>query len=87
MVKIVVKNPDFLVVDELIPAHPAIIRNCIVILSWSLPNKSTYDYEAIDKLQPIAFLTIVETFHGRNGAAGGEKFHHILKNNSTDPIA
>jgi hypothetical protein len=86
-VKTVVKKPNFPITDELIKFVPSIIRNCIVILSWPLPNKSTYDYEAIEKLQPIAFFTIVETFHGANGAAGGEKFHQILKNSPSEPIA
>jgi hypothetical protein len=53
-----------------------------LFLNWCEPNDSTYDYEAIIKLKPVAVLSIYEIFRGQNGAAGGEMFFNWTKNNT-----
>jgi hypothetical protein len=53
-----------------------------LFLNWCEPNESTYDYEAIIKLKPIAVLSIYEIFGGQNGAAGGEMFYNWTNDNS-----
>ena len=68
--------------DQLIEATPSIVNNCILFLNWCEPNESTYDYEAIIKLKPIAVLSIYEIFGGQNGAAGGEMFYNWTNDNS-----
>ena len=69
-------NIDYNSCDELIINKPEIINNCILFLNWCLPNDSTYDFEAIIKLKPIAVLSIYEVFKDSNGAAGGELFYN-----------
>jgi hypothetical protein len=74
-------NIDYNSCDQLIEATPSIVNNCILFLNWCLPNNSTYDFEAIIKLKPLAVLSIYEIFRGENGAAGGEMFFNWTKNN------
>ena len=71
-------KPAFKTVQDLVKENPEYIDNCIIFLNWCNPNKSEYDYEAIQLLKPIAILTIYERFLGGNGAACGEKFHQWL---------
>ncbi len=73
---------DYLSIDNLIDTNPSIVNNCILFLNWCLPNASTYDFEAIIKLKPIAVLSIYEVFDGINGSAGGEMFYHWTENNT-----
>jgi hypothetical protein len=68
--------------DKLIESTPSIVNNCILLLNWCLPNDSTYDFEAIIKLKPLAVLSIYEIFEGSNGAAGGEMFFNWTNDNS-----
>lgn len=75
-------NIDYNSCDELIINKPDIINNCILFLNWCLPNDSTYDFDAIIKLKPIAVLSIYELFDGSNGAAGGELFYNWTENNT-----
>jgi hypothetical protein len=75
-------NIDYNSCDQLIEATPSIVGNCILFLNWCLPNDSTYDFEAIIKLKPLAVLSIYEIFRGENGAAGGEMFFNWTKNNT-----
>jgi hypothetical protein len=75
-------NIDYNSCDELINNNPAIIGNCILFLNWCLPNCSTYDFEAIIKLKPIAVLSIYEDYDGSNGSAGGKMFYDWTKNNT-----
>jgi len=75
-------NIDYNSCDQLIEATPSIVNNCILFLNWCEPNESTYDYEAIIKLKPIAVLSIYEIFGGQNGAAGGEMFYNWTNDNS-----
>ncbi len=67
---------DYNSCDKLIINNPSIINNCLLFLNWCLPNASTYDYEAIIKLKPIAIVSIYENFDGYCGAAGGEMFYN-----------
>ena len=75
-------NIDYNSCDQLIEATPSIVNNCVLFLNWCEPNESTYDYEAIIKLKPIAVLSIYEIFRGQNGAAGGEMFYNWTNDNS-----
>ncbi len=75
-------NIDYNSCDQLIEEMPSIVNNCILFLNWCEPNESTYDYEAIIKLKPIAVLSIYEIFEGQNGAAGGEMFYNWTYDNT-----
>lgn len=75
-------NIDYNSCDQLIETTPSIVNNCILFLNWCEPNESTYDYEAIIKLKPIAVLSIYEIFGGQNGAAGGEMFYNWTYDNT-----
>jgi len=79
--KPVVLYPEYKTTNELIEKNPEIILNCIMLLNWCNPNESTYDYDAIKELKPIAFISIYETYCGSNGAGGGEKFYNFIKDN------
>ena len=72
------KPPLFETAEEIAKEHPEFIQNCNLLLNWCLPNNSTYDYDAIQVLQPKIFVSVIEVFRGENGAAGGEKFHTFL---------
>jgi hypothetical protein len=71
---IIIIEPHFPYVDNLIEYKPSIIGNCIVFLNWCEPNNNNYDYEAIIKLKPIAICSIYEEYKGGYGAAGSECF-------------
>ncbi len=73
---------DYNSCDQLISNNNSIVSNCILFLNWCLPNGSTYDFEAIIKLKPIAILSIYEDFDGISGAAGGEMFYHWTQHNT-----
>jgi hypothetical protein len=75
-------NINYLSIDKLIETNPSIVDNCVLFLNWCLPNASTYDFEAIIKLKPIAVLSIYEKFDGSSGAAGGEMFYHWTQHNN-----
>jgi hypothetical protein len=75
-------NIDYESCEHLIESTPSIVNNCILFLNWCLPNDSTYDFEAIIKLKPIAVLSIYEIFEDGYGAAGGEMFYNWTKNNT-----
>ncbi len=75
-------NIDYNSCDELISSNSSIVNNCIIFLNWCLPNNSSYDFEAIIKLKPIAVLSIYEEYDGGNGSAGGKMFYNWTKNNN-----
>jgi hypothetical protein len=72
---------DYNSCDQLIENTPSIVGNCLLFLNWCLPNDSTYDFEAIIKLKPIAIVSIYENFDGISGAAGGEMFFNWSQHN------
>jgi hypothetical protein len=70
-------QPDYPYVDNLICEHENFIGNCVLIINWATPTLD-YDYEAIEKLQPMAFWVLYE----ESGDAGGKKFHDFIKSTS-----
>ncbi len=79
---VVIMEPNYEYIDNLIRDKPQIIGNCILFLNWCEPNYSEYDYEAIIKLQPIAICSIYEEYNEACGAAGGEKFYEWTVSNN-----
>jgi hypothetical protein len=73
-------NPDYSYDIQLTTEKPDIINNCVLLLNWCCPNNSSYDYDAIINIKPVAFICIYETFMGSNGAAGGERFYGYIRN-------
>lgn len=61
------KKPKYPLVSDLIKDQPTIVGNCILLLVWSPPNASTYDYDALVALCPNLVLWIGEP----SGSAGG----------------
>jgi len=78
------QSPKYNLVSELVRKEPDCINNCVLILNWAYPNESTYDYEAIMSLRPLAFFTTIERYRN-TGAAGGARFHNFLRT-TTDYI-
>jgi hypothetical protein len=56
--------PDFPSVEALIDGSPQLVGNCLILLNWCNPNESRYDFDAIQSLRPIAFISIFESFMG-----------------------
>ena len=77
-------HPDYKTVQELIEKRPELIGNTVLFLNWCLPGDSTYDYDAIILLQPVAVLVIHERCRDSSGGAGGIKFHEWYSNNDDD---
>jgi hypothetical protein len=76
-------EPSYANVDELINAIPAIVENCAIILNWSSPNGSTFDYDAVQDLKPTHILWIGDP----SGVAGGTtflEFYNECENEETD---
>ncbi len=63
-------QPKYRYVDDLIKFEPEVVGNCHLLLIWPLPNKSTYDIEALEKLKPLSMVIIYEP----TGTSGGSKF-------------
>lgn len=72
-------SPDYDTTTSLINAHPEIVQDCLLLLNWCDANESTYDYQAIIDLKPLAVLSLYEVYIGSNGAAGGEKFYQWIQ--------
>ena len=72
-------KPKYDYVDDLITEKPEYVGNCILLLIWAPPNE-TYDLEAVRKLQPRAFLTMMSLYKPciYFTMAGGEKFVKFL---------
>ena len=69
-------KPKYKYVTELVMYEPELVRNCVLILNWCDPRPHiTYDYDAVLKLLPLAFFTILEP----DGVAGSPKFHKFLR--------
>lgn len=66
---------DFSSVAQLVEQHPSLVWNSVLFLNWPTPNDSTYDYDAIAMLKPLAVVATTELFGRGNGAAGGKAFH------------
>jgi hypothetical protein len=66
----VLVNPKYDYVDELIKNEPDVVGNCHLLLIWPLPNESTYDIEAVEKLKPLSLVIIYEP----TGSSGGSEF-------------
>jgi hypothetical protein len=62
---------DAATVPDLIKTRPELVGKCVLLLIWPNPNESTYDYQAVELLNPVAVVTIYEA----KGAAGGDQFH------------
>jgi hypothetical protein len=72
------KAPEYTTVDDLISkARP---ESCTLLLNWCYPQEEyrSYDLDAIQKLNPLAFLVIFEQF-GEGGSAGSMQFHRFLR--------
>lgn len=70
---IVYIQPEYPLVRNLIKAQPELVRHCTLFLNWCYPA-GDYDYEAIVKLKPLAFMTI----YNQDGIAGTPKFHDFV---------
>ena len=68
------KKPAFPYVHDLIKINSHYIGNCMLILNWCEPNRSTYDYDAIKLLKPNFLFLITEP----SGTASGNKFLNWL---------
>lgn len=67
--------PDYKTVDDLAKAKPELVGANHLLLIWSSPNNSTYDYDAICALKP-KYVTII---YDSTGGAGGEKLHEYIE--------
>ena len=67
-------KPDYRLVKYLIKDRPELINACHLLLIWTSPNSSHYDYDAIIELKP-KYITIV---YDSTGGAGGEKLHEYI---------
>ena len=61
-------RPDYKTIDDLISSKIELINSHLLII-WSSPNESTYDYDSIHLIKPKK-ITIVYEY---TGSAGGEK--------------
>lgn len=66
--------PHYNYVSSLMVDQPSIVGNCVVLLPWPYPNSSSYDYEAILRLEPKYIVAIYEVI----GGACGQEFHNWL---------
>lgn len=77
-------EPAYSTVDELLEKRPECADRSIVYFGWCSPSSSTYDYDALIKLNPIAFLALTGTIHVpclQNdivNIGGGKKFFDFL---------
>ena len=62
-------EPEYSYVDDLIQNQPELVGNCHLLLIWPLPNRSEYDVDAIEKLNPLSFVIVYEP----SGGSGGRK--------------
>ena len=74
------KLPAYSFVQYLIDHKIGIVGKCCLLLNWSNPNDSTYDYDALVALKPQFLIWIGET----SGTAGGKKMLQWLKNCGID---
>jgi len=69
------KEPNYSYVDDIVKIIPFNLIDNMIILNWATPNNSTYDYDAMIKLQPKIILWIGDS----TGIAGGKKFLEFLE--------
>lgn len=78
--KIPVLPVHYSTVNELLVARPEVFRDCLLLLIWSDPDDSTYDYDAVMALEPKSILVLHERpGQEPNGSAAGRKMHGILR--------
>ncbi len=70
--------PKYGSVESLLSTNPQLRRNCVLVLNWPNPNESTYDFDAVQALEPCGFFTTLEHW-GDSGGAGGRRFHRFLQ--------
>lgn len=73
-------EPKYATVDEMIYKEPECVNNEYILLNWCLPDESNYDYDAILKLNPKGFITLIAIDGHGPGVAGGINFIEFLKN-------
>jgi hypothetical protein len=76
--------PKYGSVESLLSANPQLRRNCVLVLNWPNPNESTYDFDAVQALEPCGFFTTLEHW-GDSGGAGGSSFHRFLRDCEHNP--
>ena len=78
------RAPDYKNVDEYISRNESVINKCTLLLNWCYPGieYGYYDFEAITKLRPLAFLVLFEQF-GDAGSAGSKMFHDFINSSQT----
>lgn len=77
--KTLYKAPEYSYIQEL---NESFIGNCILFINWSTPlTDGNYDIDAIEFLQPVSIITVVET--GVYRAAGSPKLHNFLSRFTT----
>lgn len=84
---------DYPTVEKLLEARPELVGNCVLLLIWPEPNKSTYDYEAVQLLNPLNVLILYERTlgpgpddmpllngepHEMTGASAGDLMHEWM---------
>lgn len=69
------KEPIYPNIDDFLKIKPYNLMECVLILNWSTPNNSIYDYEAVIKLNPKIILWIGDP----SGVAGGKLFLEFYK--------
>lgn len=77
-------NAHFPNIDVLMAYIPEVIGNCVVLLLWPERDRTQYDYECIQMLQPVNFLILYEkNVYETNGAAGSFRMHKWLSTQDT----
>ena len=71
-------KPNYKLTSDLIKDKPNLVNACHLLLIWSFPNESMYDYEAIITLKPKYVTIVYET----TGSAGGDKLHEFIASNN-----
>jgi hypothetical protein len=69
------RTPDFATVDALLASRPELQGRCLLVLCWSDPNHSRYDWCAIQALDPVACLVLYDAV----GGSSGFLVHHWLR--------
>lgn len=76
----VILKADYATVGGLMRERPHLFGNCVVLLIWSNPSQSVYDYEAVQSLHPTDIVVLWETaYEHKSGLAMGEKLFQKLQ--------
>ena len=68
------KAPDYATVDDMLQKFSDEEKKFALFINWALPNDSTYDFDAISKLDPMFILVVCDT----SGGSGGTMFYRWL---------